>query len=220
MSGEFSGVASLEASGGNRSNEEMNINEMFAGSYRLDASLYMSGLQRFLGPHISITKKAVRLEAKTVLFRINVTNDGNKTLAPVEIVDSLPENVVFINSSLRPIINGRNISWWIVSLQPGDTRTIDLRAGLNGSAGAGNNRARAEGHYRNEIVDAQTSCGVIPQKQADLPGPGSTCKGSCPLKTYTDVGEDICSCGWDGDYYDYGYYEQKEKQRYNYHSNT
>jgi uncharacterized repeat protein (TIGR01451 family) len=204
MSGGFSGVGSLEMSAWNGSNEEMAIDEMFAGRYMLDASLYMSGLQRFLGPHISITKKAVRLEARTVLFRINVTNDGNKTLAPVEIVDDLPENVRFINSSLRPIINGRNISWWIVSLQPGDTRTIDLRAGLNGSAG--NNRARAEGHYRNEIVKAEASCGVIPQKPADLPGPGSACQGSCPLVTYTDVGEDICSCGCDRDYYDYGYY--------------
>jgi hypothetical protein len=61
------------------------------------------------------------------------------------------------------------------------------------------------GHYRNEIVEAETSCEAIPKKTVDLPQAGSSCSGSCPLGTNMDVGEDICSCGWNRDYFDYSF---------------
>lgn len=203
VSGEFAGAGSLEAAVGNRPEKEIVMEERFTGKYRLDASLSVNGLPKYLGPHLSIAKKALRpsgdMGEDIVLFRINVTNDGNKTLAPVEITDLLPENMTFINSSLRPVVRGRNMSWLMISLAPGDRRTIDLRVRLKGSVK--NNRVMAIGYYRGEIAKAESSCQALPQSclagglpAGKLIGAGIG-TGSCSQEACMDVGEEVGDCG-------------------------
>ncbi len=158
LTSKFTGIGSLWASVGK---DNFTMDEIFTGKYRLDAAIGVYSIPKHLGPHISLTKEARRLDAETVLFRINVTNDGDKALTPVEITDILPDNMIFLNSSRRPTINGRNIVWSLISLAPGATRTLDLRANLIGSLKE--NRVKAVGHFNEEAVKAQASCAAFTQ---------------------------------------------------------
>lgn len=156
MTSEFNGLGSIWASVENYS---ITREDMFAGRFRLDAAVGVYSLPKHFGPHLSLTAEALRLDSGIVLFRINVTNDGDKALAPVEITDILPENMIFFNSSYRPTISGRNINWSLITLEPGMTRTLDLRAKLIGSLKE--NRVKAIGHYNDNIVFAEASCSAF-----------------------------------------------------------
>ncbi len=158
MTSEFKGMGSLWAQA---ANEGIIMDETFAGKYRLDTAIGVYSIPKHLGPHISLTKEALKVDSGTVRFRINVTNDGNKVLAPVEIMDILPENMIFFNSSIRPRVNGRNINWSLISLAPGTTRTLDLRVKIIGSLKE--NRVKAIGHYNEEIMKAEASCSSFTQ---------------------------------------------------------
>ncbi len=158
MTGEFTGIESLLASA---ANESIAMDETFAGRYRLDTAIGVYSIPKYLGPHISLTKEALKVDSEIVLFRINITNDGNKVLSPVEVMDILPQNMIFVNSSYRSMVNGRNISWSIISLAPGTTRTLDLRAKLIGSLKE--NKVKAIGYYGDEVVKAEASCAAFNQ---------------------------------------------------------
>jgi len=156
LASEFTGIGSLWASIGK---DNITVEEIFTGKYKLNTAIGVYSIPKHLGPHLSLTKEALRLDAETVLFRINVTNDGDKALEPVEITDILPDNMIFLNSSRRPTINGRNIVWSLISLAPGATRTLDLRAKLIGSLKE--NKVKAIGHYNDDAALAEASCAAF-----------------------------------------------------------
>lgn len=176
MTSEFSGIGSIKASvrkevaeGTNRTEmtkskersekiEEKQLDETFIGSFSLDVTLGISRLPTYLCPHLNLTKRALGSKGDKVLFRINITNDGNKTLAPLEIVDRLPFSLVFINSSERPQIEGQNVRWRLLSLSIGETRTIDLQARWNESSPAVLNEAEAIGYNGHQTVKARAYC--------------------------------------------------------------
>jgi uncharacterized repeat protein (TIGR01451 family) len=158
MTSEFSGTGSLKASAGNEKAESKQVDETFMGSFSLDVSLGISRMPEYLCPHLNVTKRVAGLEGDRVLFRINITNDGNKTLAPLEIRDRLPDGLTFINSSLRPEVDGQNVLWRLLSLPIGGTRTIDLHARWNDSYPAVLNEVDAAGYYGNRSVTSKASC--------------------------------------------------------------
>ncbi len=176
MTSEFSGTGSIKASTGKEDMEGTNkseiskmndmsgkadgkqLDETFIGRFNLDVTLGMSRMPKYLSPHLNLTKRAVRSQGDKVLFRINITNDGNKTLAPLEIIDRLPYGLVFINSSERPKVDGQNVRWRLLSLSIGETRTIDLQAQWNESIPAILNEAEAVGYSGHQTVTARAFC--------------------------------------------------------------
>lgn len=180
MTSEFSGIGSIKASvseegtrgahrkeknGGKDLTERTKgkiLDETFIGSFNIDVTLGISRMPKYLCPHLNLTKRVMRSQGDRVLFRINITNDGNKTLAPLEIIDRLPQGLVFINSSERPQIDGQNVRWRLLSLSIGETRMIDLQARWNASSPAVLNEAEAIGYYGHQTITARAFC-VFPE---------------------------------------------------------
>jgi uncharacterized repeat protein (TIGR01451 family) len=108
--------------------EQIRLDQTLVGSFRMDTALSVFTSPRHLYPHLNISKKAIMQDGETVLFLINVTNDGNKLLKPVTVSDRLPDGLTFINSSIRPEVNGQIINWTIPTLDISRTLTIKLRA--------------------------------------------------------------------------------------------
>ncbi|MDM7911570.1 MAG: hypothetical protein QUS09_00575, partial [Methanotrichaceae archaeon] len=161
MTSEFSGTGSFKAEvrdDKTKSKQMERIDETFIGSFALDISLGISKAPEYLCPHLNVTKRVVRLEGDRVLFKINLTNDGNKTLAPLEVRDSLPEGLTFVNSNWRTEVDGQKVMWRLLSLPVGGTRTIDLQVRWNDSYPAVLNVVEAIGYYGNRSVTAKACC--------------------------------------------------------------
>jgi uncharacterized repeat protein (TIGR01451 family) len=132
--GEFNGTMNIQLVQGLlkkeqiRPEEQIRLDQTLVGGFRMDTSLSVFTAPRHLYPHLNISKKAIMQNEETVLFLINVTNDGNKLLKPVTVSDRLPDGLTFINSSIRPEVNGRIINWTIPALDISRTLTIKLRA--------------------------------------------------------------------------------------------
>jgi uncharacterized repeat protein (TIGR01451 family) len=141
--------------------EELLMEQFFSGTFHLN---YVVGVQlgpKYLYPHLNLTKTALKQDADTVLFRINVTNDGNKTLGPIEVMDMLPAGMIFVNSSLIPSVVGQNVSWTLLTLPIGQMQTIDLRARLRDTSYPYQNWVIAVGKYGMENVTAKAFVIVV-----------------------------------------------------------
>jgi uncharacterized repeat protein (TIGR01451 family) len=160
--GEFNGTADIKAvqSDGPK-NETARVEQTFIGKYKLDTTISINKGPTYIKPHVNVTKKALKYDSNTVLFRINITNDGNKTLGPIYVTDSLPEGLTFINSSLRPDVAGQEIRWSLISLQIGGMQTITIRARLNETASRFINRVNVSAQYNGGVVSAKASCGFV-----------------------------------------------------------
>ncbi|MCX6677133.1 MAG: hypothetical protein NTU95_04210 [Methanothrix sp.] len=146
---------------GPKRSEELLMEQFFSGTFRLDYALSIQLGPKYLYPHLNLTKTALKQDESTVLFRINITNDGNKTLGPVEVMDIMPAGMIFVNSSLMPSVVGQNVSWTLLSLSIGQMQTIDLRARLRDTSYPYQNRVIAVGKYGKEIVTAEASVIVV-----------------------------------------------------------
>ncbi len=163
MTSNLTGMAStkFKIQNGPKQFEELLMEQFLSGTFRLD---FIFGIQhgpKYLYPHLNLTKTALKQDANTVLFRINVTNDGNKTLGPVYVMDMLPDDMLFVNSSLIPSVIGQNVSWVLPSLSIGRMQTIELRAMLRDTSYPYQNRVIAVGRYGTEIVTARASVIVV-----------------------------------------------------------
>jgi uncharacterized repeat protein (TIGR01451 family) len=163
MTSNLTGMAStkFKIQNGPKRSEELLMEQFFSGTFRLN---YVFGIQlgpKYLYPHLNLTKTALKQDADTVLFQINVTNDGNKTLGPVDVMDMLPAGMIFVNSSLISSVVGQNVSWTLLSLPIGQMQTIDLRARLRDTSYPYQNDVIAVGKFGNEIVTAKASVIVV-----------------------------------------------------------
>ncbi len=160
--GEFEGRQDVKAAvqAGPHEEEMVVIDQTFLGSYKVATSIGIHKAPKYLEPHVNVTKDQIASGEDAVLFRINVTNDGNKPLGPIVVVDLLPPGLVFINSSLRPEIEGGLLTWTILSLPIGGKLTIDLWTGLKGSAQI--NVVAVTADYDGGVVRAENSCVAIP----------------------------------------------------------
>ncbi|MDD1750837.1 MAG: DUF11 domain-containing protein [Methanothrix sp.] len=151
--GKFNGTLNIQLTKG----QSLDLDETFIGSYQIETAISVYTTPRHLYPHVNISKKAVMLDENTVLFLINVSNDGNKMLRPLNVTDYLPEGCSFINSSIRAKANGRMINWTIPSLDIGRMLTIKMRAKVDGGQGYYTNIVSVRATCKESILEASNS---------------------------------------------------------------
>jgi len=125
------------------------------GNYSLDTTIAISTLPKYIYPHLDITKRVVSNDGTYIVYMINVSNDGNKTLAPVEVVDVLPEGTSFYSTTLRPTVQGRIVSWSLLALTVGARETIGLTVRLGFVSQDPINRVQAIAQYQNRTLLAE-----------------------------------------------------------------
>lgn len=160
---QFNGTADIKAvqQTGPRVKENLRIDQTFTGNYKLDTTIAINEGPKYIRPHINVTKKVLKQDDYTAIFRINLTNDGNKTLGPIYVTDRLPEGLTFINSSLRPDTTGREIRWSLPSLQIGGKQSITLRASLKDTGSRFINLVDVSAQYNGGVVTASAACGFV-----------------------------------------------------------
>lgn len=160
---QFNGTADIKAVQqiGPKVKENLRIDQTFTGNYKLDTTIAINEGPKYIRPHINVTKKVLKQDDYTALFRINLTNDGNKTLGPIYVTDRLPEGLTFINSSLRPDTTGREIRWSLPSLQIGGKQSITLRASLKDTRSQFINLVDVSAQYNGGVVTASAACGFV-----------------------------------------------------------
>jgi uncharacterized repeat protein (TIGR01451 family) len=125
-----------------------------------------------------------------ITFEINVTNNGKVSLDQVNVVDSLPEGMVYNNST--PDKNGsygRNLIWNLAKLNSSESKNIKLIAQINDSAsGTLRNEVNATGQTpagdnvtanNSSDVEVRESCANISVTKTANPSSG------CPLDLIT-----------------------------------
>jgi uncharacterized repeat protein (TIGR01451 family) len=142
--------------------EKYRLDQSFVGNFRVGTAISVHEAPKFLYPHVSIRKKAKMVGESTVLFLINVTNDGNKPLKSINVSDSLPEGLVFINSSIRPEVNGQAINWSVPSLDISRTLTIKLNAKIEDISRTYTNTVSVKARYEEQILQDTNSTHVDP----------------------------------------------------------
>jgi len=157
---EFDGKRDLKVVGVVDGGEMTWIDQTFIGDYRVSSSIGISKKAKHMAPHINVTKTAVFEDEDRVLFTINVTNDGNKPLDLIYVNDTLPQEMTFINSSLRPAIDGQQLSWTILSLPISGLQSIKLWAKPDGYGHVVVNQVNVTGRHEGGIVTSNCSCSV------------------------------------------------------------
>jgi uncharacterized repeat protein (TIGR01451 family) len=158
--GEFNGTMNIQLVQGLLKKEQIHpeeqirLDQTLVGRFWMDTSLSVFTAPRHLYPHLNISKKAIMQDEETVLFLINVTNDGNKLLKPVTVSDLLPDGLRFINSSIKPNVNGQIINWTIPALDISRTLTIKLRAKVVDGQQWYVNLVSARASYKDTVLEA------------------------------------------------------------------
>lgn len=175
--GEFK--VQLDRAANNSNLSSIDIDQEYTGKYDIQRNTELSGIARYNEPHISVSKygKVRTTGGSLVDYVITVTNDGNRVLGPVYVMDLFPSGSEYIYSSLRPASqNVSSASWTLLSLGIGSSTTIDLSLNATDSSGSVINRVQADGGYNGQWVSAQNysvldsswlSC-CPPQIRADM----------------------------------------------------
>jgi uncharacterized repeat protein (TIGR01451 family) len=151
--GKFNGTLDINMENG----PGTGLDQRLVGSYKIDTAISIHAAPKHLYPHVNISKKAVMLNEETVLFLINVSNDGNKLLKPLNVTDYLPRGCSYINSSIRAKNNGSMVNWTLPSLDIGRTLTIKMRARVDGGRSYYTNTVMVRAAYKESIVEARNS---------------------------------------------------------------
>lgn len=155
MLGEFEGRGEIRAAMGRP--ETLRVEQDLAGRYSIDLAVSVYAVPKHLYPHINITKTAVPVDENTVMFIINVTNDGNEPLRDVAVRDELPAGLEMINSSLRPTMEGRCINWSIPALEISRRMEIRLFASMDPEVDAFENHVNVTARAERAYVSAEAS---------------------------------------------------------------
>jgi len=137
--------------------EILKVEQLFVGNFSFETTIALGGAVEYSYPHINLTKKVQELNDNIVTYRIWVNNDGNQILAPVAVVDLLPEGSSYISSSLEPTVNGRVITWTIQAIPSGETTEIDLKVSLADVQPSVINKVQAVAKYQNRSIGAEAS---------------------------------------------------------------
>jgi uncharacterized repeat protein (TIGR01451 family) len=153
--GKFNGTMNLQMI--KKGSNNVNLEQTLVGSYQMDTAISVASVPKHLYPHVNISKEAIMLDEKTVLFMINVSNDGNKPIKTLNVTDRLPKGLSFINSSIRAKVNGQIINWTIPTLDLGRILTIKMRAKVDGGRRYYTNIVRVKGVSKDRVVEANNS---------------------------------------------------------------
>ncbi|MFB3763661.1 MAG: hypothetical protein ACE14P_00265 [Methanotrichaceae archaeon] len=138
------------------------VDQSFVGNYTINTAISSYVNPKYLYPHVSISKEAIKEDESTILFLINVTNDGNGILGPLYVTDRMPDGLIFMNSSLRPETNGQFINWTIPSLDISRMLTIKLRAKFENDLNPYTNIVKVTAEYNGHILTASNSTSFTP----------------------------------------------------------
>jgi uncharacterized repeat protein (TIGR01451 family) len=177
---EFSGQARfraiLDRSQGGR-DPEVDFDEQYAGDYSIQRRVHFSGVAKYDGPHLNVTKTLddiyeevlpwdhgeAHLEGavkkRTVaVYTIRIENDGNRVLQPVYVQDRFPPGATFIEpSSIRPSeLTDSYAKWTLTHLSIGGAVEINLSLDVSKYYSAG---------YPPELVNRVEVCGVYDDEQ-------------------------------------------------------
>jgi uncharacterized repeat protein (TIGR01451 family) len=151
--GKFNGTLDMNI----RNHPKIDLDQTFSGSFQIDTAIAIHDMPKHLYPHVNISKTASMLDEETVLFLINVSNDGNKLLKPLNVTDYLPNGCSYINSSIRAKTNGSMVNWTIPSLDVGRMLTIKMRAKVDGSRTYYTNKVSVRAVCKDKKVEASNS---------------------------------------------------------------
>lgn len=120
-----------------------NVVEGVASNVVGDANDKAEACITVLEPGLSVEKTgtADQFINRNATYSIVVTNTGETTLSPVQVVDTLPEGNVIVNAG-GGTVTGNTITWTIPSLGAGDKETFSLTV-TNRVAGVTCNRVTA-----------------------------------------------------------------------------
>jgi uncharacterized repeat protein (TIGR01451 family) len=151
--GKFNGTLDMDI----RNYPNIDLDQTLTGSFQIDTAIAIHDMPKHLYPHVSISKAATMLDDETVLFLINLSNDGNKLLKPLNVTDYLPNGCSYINSSIRAKTNGSIVNWTIPSLDVGRKLTIKMRAKVDGSRTYYTNTVSVRAVCKDKIAEARNS---------------------------------------------------------------
>lgn len=156
---EFNGTMDIKVADGlSPKRKDHLLDQRFVGNFKINTGISVYTPPKYLYPHVSVSKRAIIIDDNTILFLINVTNDGNKLLSPVNVSDHLPDSLTFINSSIRPKVNrqtnGQFINWTIPTLEISRTLTIKLNTKMKEKIYPYINVVDVEARYMDQILTA------------------------------------------------------------------
>jgi uncharacterized repeat protein (TIGR01451 family) len=160
----FSGMAdySVKSVGDNHTDKIVN-EERYVGQYDIARKVLITGMSKYDRPHITVTKEGNfttkwfnKTNAQVADYVITITNDGNRSLAPIYIRDIFPPGTEYIGSSIRPSsLTLSEVSWSIPVLSVGSSLEIDMELNITEYAPANVvNRAQVCGMDGDECIAA------------------------------------------------------------------
>ncbi len=113
----------------------------------------------------------------TTSYRIEVTNPGTQPANNVVVADPLPTNFTYLRSTPAAQVGGTALQWNLGTLQPGETRAIDLdvRADAAGAVSHCATLHTAEGLTGQECVATTIRSGTVELRQT---GPAQAMVGT------------------------------------------
>jgi hypothetical protein len=142
----------------NDSKNSVALYDEYMGRYRISRNIQIGGAARFDEPHLSIstTGKVATSGSTLIDYVITVTNDGNRALGPIYIIDLFPEYSEYVYSSLRPSeLNRSYAQWTLINLGIGAVSTIELKLNMTEHADGLVNRVKATGGYNGQWIVAE-----------------------------------------------------------------
>lgn len=136
----------------------VDLDEEYAGQYKVARNVEIHGVARFDEPHLSISKTGQRdsSQGSSINYLITVTNDGNRALGPVYVQDLLPPGTEYVYSSARPTqITSNSVQWTLPSLSIGTSSEIQLKLNIKEDQDSLVNRVQARGGYDDQWAVAE-----------------------------------------------------------------
>jgi len=131
----FSGTADYQVKAifSNKSGEIEN-EDRYVGKYDITRKVQLTGVSRYDRPHITVAKKGKMTKrffnktmADVMEYAITITNDGSRSLGPINIRDIFPPGTEYIGSSIRPDSqSNREANWSLLNLGIGGSITLKL----------------------------------------------------------------------------------------------
>jgi uncharacterized repeat protein (TIGR01451 family) len=139
----FNGVADFRAASvGVNGTDAVDNEERYAGEFSLNRHILMTGVSKYDYPHITVTKEGTRksewfnrINSTIGDYIITITNDGNRALAPIYVVDFFPPGTQYISSSVKPTtLTATTANWTILHLGIGNSLSINLKLNITENA--------------------------------------------------------------------------------------
>jgi len=131
----FSGMADYRVlSAGTGSSDKIDSEDTYIGQYNVIRKVQLTGVSHYDRPHVTVTMQGNmtsrwfnNTNAGVAKYAITITNDGDRSLAPINVRDIFPPGTEYISSSIRPSsVSNSAANWTLLHLGIGSTIEIEL----------------------------------------------------------------------------------------------